>query len=241
MSKVIRKFRQIKKKNRIAKEYTQLSYPAVTENTEATVVDLIHERGKSAPMAILDVNGTQYTVAATEGLCVGSKISIGNDVEMKAGNITSLKNIPEGFSVHSVEYVLNDGGKIGFVAGAFCSIVNHRKESNQTVIRMPSGTKKLLTSDARAVIGLVAGSGVTEKPILKAGTAHYLYKSRGQIFPRVRGVAMNPVDHAHGGGNHQHIGAPSTIAKTAPYAQQVGLIGARSTGRRTGSKKNANK
>lgn len=238
MSKVIRKFRQIKKKERIGKEYTFLKYPATSETVKGTVVDLVHERGKCAPIAVLEVNGERYNVAATEGLNVGSQITIGSDVEMKIGNITHLKNIPEGSSVHSVEYVLGDGGKLAITAGAFCAIINHRKESSQTVIRMPSGQKKVLNSDARAIIGLVAGSGVTEKPILKAGTAHYLYKSRGQIYPRVRGVAMNPVDHAHGGGNHQHIGAPSTIAKTAPYAQQVGLIGARSTGRRTGSKKN---
>ena len=71
---------------------------------------------------------------------------------------------------------------------------------------------------------------------LKAGVAHYLKRSRGQLFPRVRGVAMNPVDHPHGGGNHQHIGFPSTVSKKAPFAQQVGLVGARSTGRRTGNK-----
>lgn len=238
MSKVIRKLRQIKKKNRLAKEYTLLSYPAVNGNVEGTVVDLIHERGKCAPIALVEIEGKQYNLAATESLNVGSKIAIGDDVEIKMGNITHLKNIPEGSCVHSLEYELNDGGKLAITAGAFCAIVNHRKETNQTVVKLPSGIKKVLPSSARAIIGIVSGSGVTEKPILKAGTSHYLHKSRGQIFPKVRGVAMNPVDHAHGGGNHQHIGAPSTIAKTAPYAQQVGLIGARSTGRRTGSKKN---
>jgi len=238
MSKVIRKFRQIKKKERIGKEYTTLKYPLFPGTVEATVTDLAHERGKCAPIAVIQIGSAKYTVAATEGLCVGSRIEIGSQVEMKMGNITHLKNIPEGSSVHSVEYTLGDGGKLGNTAGAFCSVVNHRKESNQTVIRMPSGQKKVLTSDARAVIGLVAGAGVTEKPVLKAATAHHLYRARGKIFPRVRGVTMNPVDHPHGGGNQQHIGAPSTVAKTAPYAQQVGLIGARSTGRRTGSKKN---
>lgn len=238
MSKVIRKFRQIKKKNRIAKQYTLLSYPAVGQTTEATVVELVHESGKCAPIAVLEVDGARHNVAATEGMRIGSKVLIGDSVQIKVGNITNLKHIPEGSSVHSVEYVQNDGGKIAITAGAFCSVVNHRRETNQTVIKLPSGVKKVLPSSARAIIGLVAGSGVTEKPILKAGTAHFLHKSRGQIFPVVRGVAMNPVDHAHGGGNHQHIGSPSTIARTAPYAQQVGLIAARSTGRRTGSKKN---
>lgn len=232
MSKVIRKFRQIKKKNRIMKEYTQLSYPAVSQTTEATIVDLVHESGKCAPIAVLEVNGARYDVAATEGMCVGSKILIGDDVKISFGNITNLSNIPEGSSVHSVENVQNDGGKIATTAGTFCSVVNHRKENGQTVIKLPSGVKKVLPSSARAIVGLVAGSGVTEKPILKAGTAHFLHKSRGQIFPVVRGVAMNPVDHPHGGGNHQHIGFPCTISKKlSSRGQQVGLIGARSTGR----------
>lgn len=238
MSKVIRKFRQIKKKNRIQKQYTLLSYPSVNKVTEGLVLDIFHESGKCAPVATVLIDNKKYNVAATEGITQGSKILIGDHTEMAIGNITNLRNIPEGSSVHSVEYVENDGGKIAIIAGSFCSVVNHRKETQQTVVKMPSGTKKVLPSSARAIIGLVAGSGVTEKPILKASVAHYLHKARGQIFPKVRGVAMNPVDHPHGGGNHQHIGAPSTIAKTAPYAQQVGLIGARSTGRRTGSKKN---
>lgn len=238
MSKVIRKIRQLKKKNRIAKVYTELSYPATVGTVQGTVVDIIHESGKCAPIAVVEIEGKKYNIAATEGMSIRSKITIGSDVEMKMGNITNLKNIPEGSSVHSVEYVLNDGGKLAITAGGFCSIVNHRKESNQTVIKLPSGVKKVIDSNARAIIGLVAGSGVTEKPILKAGTAHFLAYSRGRIFPKVRGVAMNPVDHAHGGGNHQHIGSPSTISRMAPFAQQVGLIAARSTGRRTGSKKN---
>lgn len=238
MGKVSRKFRQIKKKERRGREYTTLKYPHFQETVKGLVRDLVHERGKCAPIAVIQIGEEKYNIAATEGLCVGSQIEIGNNVEMKMGNITQLKNIPEGSCLHSVEYTLGDGGKLGNTAGAMCSIVNHRKESNQTVIRMPSGQKKVLNSDARAVIGIVAGAGVTEKPILKASTSHYLHKARGQIFPQVRGVAMNPVDHIHGGGNHQHIGAPSTIAKTAPFAQQIGLVGARSTGRRTGSKKN---
>lgn len=238
MSKIIRKFRQVKKKERIGREYTSLKYPASAETVVGKVVDIVHERGKCAPIAILDINGTTYNVAATEGLNVGSSVFVGKKVDMKPGNITNLKNIPEGSFVHSVEYDLGDGGKIAIIAGAFCAVVNHRKESNQTVVKMPSGQKKVVCSDSRAIIGLVAGAGVTEKPIMKAGVSHYLHKARGQLFPRVRGVAMNPVDHAHGGGNHQHIGAPSTIARTAPYAQQVGLIAARSTGRGRSGKKN---
>jgi ribosomal protein L2 len=78
MSKVIRKIRQIKKKNRAQKEYTLLSYPAVQNPTEATVIDITYESGKCAPIAVIEMNGNKYSIAATEGISIGSKIIIGD-------------------------------------------------------------------------------------------------------------------------------------------------------------------
>ncbi|KAI4291415.1 large subunit ribosomal protein L8e [Pancytospora philotis] len=238
MSKVLRKFRQEKKKNRAAKEYIKPAYPAVDNVTEYIVEDIVHERGRGAPHAVVRIGDECRHIMATEGMAVGAVHQIGDNVEIRPGNITSLKNISEGLPVNSVEREANDGGFYALTAGTYCTIVNHRKELGQTVLKMPSGTKIVVNSSVRAMIGMCASAGITEKPLLKAGTTHFLKKSRGQLFPRVRGVAMNPVDHHHGGGNKQHIGFPSTVARSAPYAQQVGLIAARSTGRRTGAKKN---
>merc|ERR1712085_15764 len=92
------------------------------------------------------------------------------------------------------------------------------------------GMKKSILSTARATVGIVAGGGRTEKPMLKAGRAFHIYKAKGNRWPVVRGVAMNPVEHPHGGGNHQHIGHPTTTARNAPPGQKVGLIAARRTG-----------
>jgi len=97
--------------------------------------------------------------------------------------------------------------------------------------------KKVVSSSCRAMIGLVSGGGRIDKPILKAGVAFWKYKAKRNSWPRVRGVAMNPVDHPHGGGNHQHIGHPSTVRRDAPAGQKVGLIAARRTGRLRGGKK----
>jgi len=81
------------------------------------------------------------------------------------------------------------------------------------------------------MIGIIAGGGRTDKPVLKAGNCYHKHKARGRAtWPRIRGVAMNPVDHPHGGGNHQHIGKPSTISRYASAGQKVGLIAARRTG-----------
>ncbi|KAF3592395.1 hypothetical protein DY000_02020814 [Brassica cretica] len=75
---------------------------------------------------------------------------------------------------------------------------------------------------------------MTEKPMLKAGNAYHKYRVKRNSWPKVRGVAMNPVEHPHGGGNHQHIGHASTVRRDAPPGQKVGLIAARRTGRLRG-------
>ena len=102
-------------------------------------------------------------------------------------------------------------------------------------IKLPSGSKKVISSDCRATVGQVAGGGRTEKPMLKAGRAYHKYRVKRNSWPKVRGVAMNPVEHPHGGGNHQHIGHASTVRRDAPPGQKVGLIAARRTGRIRGS------
>lgn len=239
MSKISRKLREIKKRSRAPKVYTELSIPAAAESTVYTVKDIKHERGRGSPYVVVEVNGKEANIIAVEGMAVNDSYPIGDNItEISTGTVTKLKNIPEGTAISSVEYEYNDGGQIALTAGTFCTVVNHRRESGQTVVKMPSGHKRVLSSEVRAMVGVCASAGVTDKPVLKAATKRHLCRSKGQYFPRVRGVAMNPVDHAHGGGNKQHIGFPCTIARGAPYAQQVGLIAARSTGRRTGAKKN---
>ena len=85
-------------------------------------------------------------------------------------------------------------------------------------------------------VGIVAGGGRLDKPLLKAGNAYHKYKVKRNCWPVVRGVAMNPVEHPHGGGNHQHIGHASTVRRDAPHGAKVGLIAARRTGRIRGTK-----
>ncbi|XP_078495634.1 large ribosomal subunit protein uL2-like, partial [Ciona intestinalis] len=85
--------------------------------------------------------------------------------------------------------------------------------------------------------GVVAGGGHIDKPLLKAGAAYHKYKAKRNCWPRVRGVTMNPVEHPFGGGNHQHIGSPSTVRRDDSPGRKVGLIAARRTGRLRGSGK----
>merc|ERR1719318_1779733 len=103
-------------------------------------------------------------------------------------------------------------------------------------MKLPSGSKKVMPSANRAMVGIVAGGGRIDKPMLKAGRAYHKYKAKRNCWPKVRGVAMNPVEHPHGGGNHQHIGHASTVRRDTSAGRKVGLIAARRTGRLRGSK-----
>ena len=102
---------------------------------------------------------------------------------------------------------------------------------------MPSGSKKTVSAACRASVGIAAGGGRPDKPMLKAGRAFHKYRVKRNSWPKVRGVAMNPVEHPHGGGNHQHIGHASTSNRLSVPGQKVGLIAARRTGRLRGKKK----
>merc|ERR1711920_979487 len=117
----------------------------------------------------------------------------------------------------------------------------HSDDGKKTRIRLPSGSRKTIPSTCRAVVGVVAGGGRMDKPVLKAGNNHHKYRVKRNSWPKVRGSAMNPVGHPHGGGNHQHIGKASTVKRGTSPGRKVGLIAARRTGRIRGGKKNADK
>lgn len=237
MGKITRRTRELKKKERQPIVKASLKYPLLVQVEEGEVIDIVHERGRGAPVAIVSFKEDDCMVPASEGMYTGQKVLIGDDAPVAIGNVTKIKNVPEGMAVHSVESVYGDGGSVSMVNGSYSLVVNHRKETNQTVIKMPSGEKKAVSSECRCIVGVVAGGGIHDKPLLKASVAHYKAKARGHVFPRVRGVAMNPVDHIHGGGNHQHVGKPTTVSKRAPFEQRIGLVGARRTGYRVGSRK----
>merc|ERR1712008_390179 len=132
-----------------------------------------------------------------------------------------------------VKDIIHDPGR-----GAPLAIVHFRDPYKY---KMPSGTKKVIPSANRAMVGIVAGGGRIDKPMLKAGRAYHEYKVKRNSWPKVRGVAMNPVEHTHAGANHQHIGKASTVKRGTSAGRKVGLIAARRTGRIRRGKKNNDK
>jgi len=208
---------------------------------KGVITEIVHDPGRGAPLAKVQFKNpykykhdTELFICA-EGMYTGQFVYCGKKAQLAVGNVLPLKTLPEGTIVCNVEEKLGDRGKLARASGDSATIVGHT-EDNKTRIKLPSGAKKLVTSDARAMVGIVAGGGRIEKPILKAGRAYFKYKAKRNIWPEVRGVAMNPVDHPHGGGNHQHLGKPSTVRRDCPPGQKTGLIAARRTGRIRGSK-----
>ncbi|CCQ34067.1 50S ribosomal protein L2P [Halorhabdus tiamatea SARL4B] len=195
-----------------------------------TVVDIEHDPARSAPVAAVEFeDGDQRLVLAPEGVGVGDEIQVGVTAAIEPGNTLPLAEIPEGVQICNVEANPGDGGKFARAGGVSAQLMAH--DRNVTVVQLPSGDVRRLDPDCRATIGVVAGGGRTEKPFVKAGNKYHKMKSRGTKYPRVRGVAMNAVDHPFGGGGRQHPGQPKSISRNAPPGRKVGDISSRRTGR----------
>src|SRR5439155_2456833 len=120
-----------------------------------------------------------------------------------------------------VESMPGDGGRFVRAAGAQAVVVS---QGDRTVIQLPSGQFRTFHPDCRATIGAVAGAGRGDKPFYRAGKKWFSFRSFSKAYFIVRGVAMNPVDHPHGGGSHQHVGKPSTVGFDAPPGRKVGRM-----------------
>ena len=194
------------------------------------VVDIEHDPARSTPVAAVEFeDGDQRLVLAPEGITVGDEIQVGVSAAIEAGNTLPLAEIPEGVPVCNVEANPGDGGKFARASGVSAQLLSH--DRNVAVVNLPSGEMKQLSPQCRATIGVVAGGGRTEKPMVKAGNKHHKVRARGMVWPRVRGVAMNAVDHPFGGGGRQHPGRPKSVSRDAPPGRKVGDISSRRTGR----------
>lgn len=211
--------------------------------TRGLVKEIIHDPGRGAPLAKVVFRDPYHykfhteTFIANEGLYTGQFVYAGKKAALAVGNILPLGSVPEGTILSNVEEKVGDRGALARTSGNYVIVIGHNPDEGKTRVKLPSGAKKIIKSDARGVVGVIAGGGRIDKPLLKAGNAYHKYKVKRNSWPRTRGVAMNPVDHPHGGGNHQHIGKASTISRGAVPGQKVGLIAARRTGLLRGSQK----
>ncbi|GBD27409.1 50S ribosomal protein L2 [bacterium HR30] len=164
------------------------------------VAALEYDPNRSAHIALIHYrDGEKRYMLAPLGLTVGQEVISGPDVDVRIGNCLPLQNIPTGTVVHNVELKPGAGGQLGRSAGAAIQLM--AKEGDRALLKLPSGELRYVHIQCRATIGQVGNLDHENVSIGKAGRSRWLGRR-----PHVRGIAMNPVDHPHGGGEGRSKG-----------------------------------
>ncbi|HTW88671.1 MAG TPA: 50S ribosomal protein L2 [Candidatus Binataceae bacterium] len=170
------------------------------DGVAATVAALEYDPNRSANIALLHYgDGRKSYILAPVGLKTGDKVESGEAADIKPGNALKLKNIPVGTVVHAIELKPGAGAQLARGAGAQAQLM--AKEGKFALLKLPSGEQRMVLAECRATIGQVGNAEHENISIGKAGRSRHLGKR-----PHVRGVAMNPVDHPHGGGEGRSKG-----------------------------------
>lgn len=192
------------------------------------VVKLTSSAGHSAPIAKIATKKGSFYVPAHNLMVEGSEIDF-DSKEIKPGNILALKDIPIKTKIFCVESRPGDGGK--FIKSGGNNAVVNRVIGDSVMVLFPSKKEKKLNPKCRAIIGISAGAGRLDKPLLKAGKQHFIQKKQGKLWPRTSPIKMNAIDHPFGSGRGKN--PKSKIAKrNAPPGRKVGLLRPRRTGKK---------
>lgn len=166
----------------------------------ARVAAIEYDPNRSARIALLFyADGEKRYILAPNGLNVGDSVVASDSADIRPGNTMTIRSIPLGTWVHNVELKVGKGGQLARSAGAYAMIA--AKEGRYAQLRLPSGEVRLVIQDCRATVGQVGNLDFEKIKIGKAGRNRWLGKR-----PQSRGVAMNPVDHPHGGGEGKSSG-----------------------------------
>jgi len=211
-------------------KYPNLSKDIVNKVLKGQVLELVHDPGRGAPLAHIELEtGERYYTVAVEGIHEGQIIEVGGKASISIGNVLPVGLIPEGTTVCNIELLPGDGGKLVRSSGAYATITSHTPEG--TIISLPSGKTRYVNDLCLATIGVVAASGRTEKPFVKAGAKFHWMMAKGHKYPRVRGRAMIAAVHPFGSGR-RGARKVTTVSRNAPPGRKVGLIAAKRTGRK---------
>jgi large subunit ribosomal protein L2 len=193
-----------------------------------SVIRLLNSAGHTAPLAKVSYKEGSFYIPAFKGMVEGQKINF-EGKEVKPGNILRLKDIPVKTSIYSIESRPGDGGI--FIKSAGNSGIVNKIVGNSVFVLMPSKKEKKFNSNCRAIVGVVAGAGRVDKPVLKAGKKYHIKRSKSKLWPRTSAVKMNAIDHPFGSGRGKN--PKRKIAKrNAPPGRRVGLIRPRRTGKK---------
>ena len=188
------------------RQYRIIDFKRNKLGVPAKVFSIEYDPNRSARIALLHyVDGEKRYIVAPNGLKVGDMVMSGPEAEIRVGNTLPLKNIPTGTVIHNIEMHLGRGGQLVRSAGGAAQLM--AKSGDYAQVRLPSGEQRLIHIDCVATIGQVGNVDHENIRIGKAGRSRHLGRR-----PHVRGSAMNPVDHPHGGGEGRHPigGQPQT-------------------------------
>ena len=190
----------------VKRRYRIIDFKRDKDNIPARVQTIEYDPNRSAYIALVAyADGEKRYILAPKGLKVGDVIESGSEADIKPGNALELKDIPVGTTVHAVELRAGTGATLVRSAGTGAQLM--AKEGNFATLRLPSGEVRMVHLNCKATVGTV---GNTEHELIrvgKAGKSRYLGRR-----PHVRGSAMNPVDHPHGGGEGRTpIGRPAPM------------------------------
>ena len=190
----------------VKRKYRIIDLKRDKDNIPARVKAIEYDPYRTAYIALLSyADGEKRYIIQPNGLKVGDVIESGSDADIKVGNALMLADIPVGTTVHNIEMTPGKGGQIARSAGSSAQLM--AKEGKYAQLRLPSGEFRLINQRCKATIGQVGNISHELITLGKAGKSRYLGKR-----PHVRGSAMNPVDHPHGGGEGRTpIGRPSPM------------------------------
>ena len=182
------------------KQYRVIDFKRNKDGIEAKVTGVEYDPNRSANIALLVYgDGEKRYILSPEGLKVGDKVASGEQAEIRTGNSLPIKLIPEGTQVHNIELRCGKGGQMARSAGASAQLM--AKEGSYATFKLSSGEIRLVEINCRATVGVVGNSEHANISYGKAGRTRWIGRR-----PRVRAVAMNPVDHPMGGGEGRSSG-----------------------------------
>jgi large subunit ribosomal protein L2 len=180
------------------RKYRQIDFKRTKDGVPARVASIEYDPNRSASIALLNyADGEKRYILAPQGLRVGAEIVSGESADIAPGNSLPLARIPTGTVVHNVELIPGQGGRLGRAAGTAIQVV--AKEGPMVSLRLPSSEVRMVRGECRATVGTISNAEHQNIKIGKAGRNRHKGKR-----PQSRGVAMNPVDHPHGGGEAHH-------------------------------------
>ncbi len=180
--------------------YRIVDFKRSKHGVSATVERLEYDPNRTAFIALIKYeDGEQSYILAPQRLNAGDKVVSGTKVDVKPGNAMPMANMPIGTIIHNVEMKLGKGGQIARSAGCYAQLVG--RDQGMAILRLNSGEMRMVQADCMATVGAVSNPDNSNQNLGKAGRNRWLGKR-----PSVRGVAMNPVDHPHGGGEGRTSG-----------------------------------